>query len=200
MCIWKIVENMRGKIGKNEAELGLAYSRLSVWRPLQNIFPPSFGRLLGCTRPHRHFIFQCWQIYVVTKAYPGLLALTLSYFAVYKKPTVCVAQTGYYALVTMLALLICALVGVALGAMFFVRRVKLQVRNRKPPFGFIQRKSISCFIAHTLTRTGTEGISTKKRRTDAEMHICLFKTSLGTFRESLSCSLQIGGRMLCLGK
>ncbi|CAN8010574.1 unnamed protein product, partial [Ixodes pacificus] len=47
----------------------------------------------------------------------------------YKKPTVCVAQSGYYALVTMLALLICALVGIALGAMLFVRRVKLQVRT-----------------------------------------------------------------------
>ncbi|XP_042145212.1 uncharacterized protein LOC8039344 [Ixodes scapularis] len=49
--------------------------------------------------------------------------------ALYKKPTVCVAQSGYYALVTMLALLICALVGIALGAMLFVRRVKLQVKN-----------------------------------------------------------------------
>ncbi|CAN7976152.1 unnamed protein product [Ixodes persulcatus] len=49
--------------------------------------------------------------------------------ALYKKPTVCVAQSGYYALVTMLALLICALVGIALGAMLFVRRVKLQVRT-----------------------------------------------------------------------
>ncbi|KAH9366375.1 hypothetical protein HPB48_018136 [Haemaphysalis longicornis] len=49
--------------------------------------------------------------------------------ALYKKPTVCVAQSGYYALVAMLALLICALVGIAMGAMFYVRRVKLQVKD-----------------------------------------------------------------------
>lgn len=49
--------------------------------------------------------------------------------ALYKKPTVCVAQSGYYALVVVLALLICALVGVAMGGMFYVRRIKLQVKN-----------------------------------------------------------------------
>lgn len=49
--------------------------------------------------------------------------------ALYKKPTVCVAQSGYYALVVVLAILICALVGVAMGATFYVRRVKLQVKE-----------------------------------------------------------------------
>ncbi|KAK8781131.1 hypothetical protein V5799_017530 [Amblyomma americanum] len=49
--------------------------------------------------------------------------------ALYKKPTVCVAQSGYYALVVVLALLICALVGIAMGATFYVRRIKLQMKD-----------------------------------------------------------------------